>query len=87
MNKKLKEIILYVSIFIFVLILPNLFHIYFSDRRENTSYIRIKKDHEICLQRAERDKVETRCVMKLNLLRCELSQKVEMRIKLIPVLY
>ncbi len=60
MNKKLKEITVYIGIFVFVFILPNLMYYYFTEKRENTSYERISEDYETCFQRAERDKVETR---------------------------
>ncbi|HQU85572.1 MAG TPA: hypothetical protein PKY59_20730 [Pyrinomonadaceae bacterium] len=58
MDKKVKKALNYGLIFIFVIILPNLFFNYFDREDKELFYERVNKEEEICLQRAERDSLD-----------------------------
>lgn len=60
MNKKWKDIIGYAVIFIFIFIVPTLLQTYFN-RSESESFNEwANEDHEICVQRSERDTIDKR---------------------------
>lgn len=60
MDKKVKNVLSYGLIFIFVFILPNLFFHYFDREDKKLFYERVNQEEEICLQRVERDSVDKR---------------------------
>jgi hypothetical protein len=60
MDKKLKDKVFYVLIFIFVFILPNVFFYWKSSSDSEVFHQRVTEDHQFCVRRAERDSLDTR---------------------------
>jgi hypothetical protein len=58
MNKKSKEIISYVALFVVIFLLPNLLIYYFKREDSKVFHQRVHEDNEICRQRAKEDSRE-----------------------------